>query len=279
MSKIAVVTDSTATIPEELVKKYNIYVAPLSITWDKVRYRDGVDLTASEFYQRLRKSDTLPTTSSAMQGEFLQIFESLQGKVDGIVAVVLTGDLGAAYNSAMSAKEMVPDVPIEVIDSKQATTALGFMAIEAAKVAAGGGTLEEVAKAARDMLPKVHCFLALDTLEYLKRGGRVSMPQALLAGWLNVKPIMELRGKIEPVAKPRSHKKKVETLINLMKERVKDTPLHVAIMHADFAEAAEDLKKKITAEFNPAEILMSEVTPVVGTHFGPDSLAIAFYNE
>jgi len=279
MSKIAVVTDSTATIPEDIVKKYNIYVAPVSITWDRIRYRDGVDLTASEFYKRLRKSDTLPTTSSAIQGEFLQIFEGLQGKVDEVVAIVLSGDLGAAYNSAMSAKEMVPDLHIEVIDSKQATTSLGFMVIETAKVVADGGTLEEAAKAARDMLPKVNCFLALDTLEYLKRGGRVSMPQAILAGWLNVKPIMEIRGKVIPIAKPRSHKKKIETLMNLIRERVTGTPLHVAVMHADFLDAAEDLKKKISDEFKPVEIFVTEVSPVVGTHFGPDSLAIAFYNE
>jgi DegV family protein with EDD domain len=280
MSKIAIVTDSTATIPNDLLQRHNIYVAPLSVMWGKERFRDGVDLNASEFYKRLRKSPTLPTTSGAIQGEFLRIFEDLRGKVDGIVTITVTGALSAAYSSAMNAKAMVPEIQVEIIDSRLATMALGFGALEAAKVASSGGSLDQAAKAARDVLAKVHCFFALDTLEYLRKGGRVSLPAAVLASWLQVKPIMFFQnGKIAPVAKPRTTKKALETLLTLMKERATNTPLHVAVMHADNPEGADTLIKEIQSQFKPVEIITSVLTPVVGTHFGPDALCIAFYNE
>jgi DegV family protein with EDD domain len=280
MSKIAVVTDSVAIIPEELVQKYNIHVAPCHVMWDKVKYLDGIDLKAKEFYQRLRTSKTLPTTSSAITGELTQIFESLRGKVDGIVAIVLSGALGAAYTAGVKAKEIVPDIPIEVIDSRLALMGEGFSVIAAAKAASAGGTMEQVAKAARDILAKVHVYFALDTFEYLRRGGRVSFPKAILAGLLQVKPIMVFKdGKIEPVAKPRTMPAAIEALTGFMKEKVTKTPLHVSVMHADSPKGAEALQKEIEANFKFDEMVVTEVTPIIGTHWGPGALGIAFYNE
>lgn len=280
MPKIAVVTDSTATLPEDLVKKYNIHVAPLSINWDKVTYKDGVDLKPLEFYQRLRKSTTLPTTSGAIQGEFIQIFEELRGKVDGIVAIVVTGALSAAYSSAVNAKNMVPDMKIEIIDSRLATMGMGFCAVAAAKTAAMGSDIESVVNAAKDIMSKVHVYFAIDTLEYLRRGGRVSLPRAVLASLLKVKPIMVFNnGKLEPAAKPRTMSKAIETLLDFMKEKVTDTPLHVAVMHADNQDGAEKLKKEITSRFQCAELLTPGFSPVIGTHMGPGALSLAFYCE
>lgn len=279
--KIAVVTDSVACIPTDLANQYNIRVAPVQIIWDKVAYRDGIDMPTREFYARLRASKTMPTTSSGIQGEFLQIFEDLKGKVDGIVAIVLTGALGAAYSSACNAREMVSEVPIEVIDTSTAMMAQGFTVIEAAKVAARGGTIEEVAKAARDMIPKVHLIWAMDTLEYMRRGGRISLPQAILASWLNVKPIAIIKeGKVEPIAKVRSKAKAQEKLLELMEQRIASRgPLHVAVMHGDVPEAVEQLKQRVTDQFQCSELITSEITPVIGTHTGPGTLGLAFYNE
>ncbi|OGO14988.1 MAG: hypothetical protein A2Z02_04030 [Chloroflexi bacterium RBG_16_48_7] len=280
MGKIAVVTDSTATIPEDIRSKYNIYVAPLSVTWDRIKYRDGVDLKAADFYKRLRTATDLPTTSGVIQGEFMQIFESLEGKVDGVVAVVLSSALSAGYNSALTAKDMVPGLKVEVVDSRLATTALGFVAIEAAKAAAAGASMEDIVKAANSTIPKVHCFLGLDTLEYLKRGGRATVAEAEQASFLQVKPIMIFKdGLIQGFDKPRTREKMMERLVEIMQERVTSTPLHLAVMHGDFPEGAETLKKMILDKCKPVELLTTEVTPVVGTHFGPDSLALAFYNE
>lgn len=280
MSKIAIVTDSTATLTEDLVQQYNIRVAPLSITWDKVKYRDGVDLQPLEFYQRLRKSTTLPTTSGAVQGEFLQIFEELREKVDGIVAIVVTGALSAAYSSAMNAKNMVPEMQIEIIDSRLATMGMGFCVIAAAKTAATGSDMEQIVQATKDIMSKVHVYFAMDTLEYLRRGGRVSLPKAALASFLKVKPIMAFNnGKLEPAAKPRTMPKAIDTLLGFMKEKVTDTPLHVAVMHADNQDGAENLRREITSRFQCAELLITGFSPVIGTHMGPGALSIAFYCE
>jgi DegV family protein with EDD domain len=280
MSKIAVVTDSVAIIPEDLVKQYGIHVVPCHVTWDKVRYRDGVDIKARDFYKRLRKSHTLPTTSSGIMGELSQLFEELKGKVDGIVAIMLTGGLGTAYQSAVKAKEMVHGVPIEVIDTRLALMGEGFIVLEAAKAAKSGGTIEEVVKAAKDTMAKMHVYFALDTFEFLRRGGRVSFPKAALASLLRVKPIMAfVDGKVEAIKRPRTMSAAIKAMVDIMKEKVKNTPLHVSVSHADNPEGVETLKKKIEASFTCKEMIVTEVTPIIGTHWGPGALGIAFYNE
>lgn len=280
MCPVAVVTDSTATLPQELVKQHNIHVVPLYINWDKERYRDGIDIQPKEFYQRLRKSATLPTTSGAVQGEFLQLFEELRGKVDGIVVMLVSSDLSAAYNSAVNAREMVTGVPIEIIDSRISTMAMGFGVMAAAKVASAGGSMEQVVKAARDIFARVHLFFFLDTLDYLRRGGRVNFPAAVIANLLKVKPILTLKGgKVVPQAKPRTKPKAMECLLSLLKERATDTPLHAAVMHGDDPDGAEYLKKGISSRYNCAELLVTPFTPVMGAHTGPGLVGIAFYNE
>lgn len=280
MSRIAVVTDSTANIPGDLARQYNIYVVPLQIIWDKVRYRDGIDIKPDAFYQRLRKSPTLPTTSGAIQGEFLQLFEGLRGKVDGIATILISTEFSAAYSSAMSAKEMTPDIPIEVIDTRLATMGMGFGVIAAARVASAGGNMEQVIKAAWDVLKKVRLFFALDTLDYLRRGGRVNFPSAILANLLKVKPILTIKdGKASPVDRPRTRRRAIERLLSLMKASVTDTPVHVAVMHADDIREAVNLKKEIASSFQCTELFVTGFTPVMGTHTGPGLIGVAFYNE
>jgi DegV family protein with EDD domain len=280
MSKIAVVTDSTATLHKEMLQEYGIQVAPLHIMWDNMMYRDGIDIQPQEFYQRIQASPTLPTTSGAIIAEFLQIFEGFRGKADGIVTIVLSKELSAVYNSALNARQMVSDMPVEVIDSKSATMAMGFAVIAAAKMASAGGSMEQVIKAARDILAKAYLFFCLDTLDYLRRGGRVNFPAAVLANFLKVKPILTLNdGKVEPEARPCTKPKALETLLRLMKERITGTPLHVDVMHADDLREAEKLKSEIDSRFKCAELLITDFTPVMGAHTGPRAIGIAFYNE
>ncbi|MBI4285058.1 MAG: DegV family protein [Chloroflexi bacterium] len=281
MPRIAVVTDSVATVPPDLVKKHNIHVAPVHIIWDKVTYRDGVDLTPEQFYRRLRTAKVLPTTSSAVQGEYIQIFEGLRGKVDGAVVIALTGALGASYTSAVNAKELVEGLPVEVIDSRTAMMAQGFAVLAAAKVAAAGGTMSDVVQTVRNMMAKVHIYWAMDTLEYLRRGGRVSLPQAVLAGWLRVKPIMAIKdGKVSPEAKAVTKARAIQKLLQFMTDNTSaGKPLHVAIMHGDVPDELEHVKQAVTTRFQCAELLVSEITPVIGAHIGPGAVGLAFYNE
>lgn len=285
MSKIAIVTDSVACITEDLKKKYDIRVAPVQIIWDKVEYRDGVDITTAEFYKRLRTSKTLPTTSSGMPGEFTEIFKELKKeKVDGIVAIVLSSALGAAYTSALTAGDTVKDVPpVEVVDTKTCMIAQGFAVLAAASVAEAGGSIADVAKAARETAARTNLFWAMDTLEYLRKGGRVSLPQAVFASWLNVKPIMCINldnGKIEPLARVRTRGKVIGKLLEILDERVSaNSPLHMAVVHGDAGEEAEKLRKIVAEKYSPVELTLSEITPVIGTHMGPGTLGLAFYNE
>ncbi len=282
MAKTVVVTDSIACIPPELVKKYDIHVAPLHIIWDKTGYREGVDMTIKDFYARLRTSKTLPTTSSSIQGEFIELFERLTKQAGSIVVITVTGALGTADVSAINAREIVgSDVPIEVIDSRTGLMAQGFIVLEAAKVAAAGGSLAETAKAAREAIPRVEIFWAMDTLEYMRRGGRISLPQAILAGWLRVKPIVTIKdGKVAPLDRVRTKPRAIEKLLEIMAGKITGTgPLHVAVMHGDVHDEAERLKQLVSDRFQCAEIFTSEITPVIGTHVGPGALGLALYQE
>jgi len=283
MSRIAVVTESTCCIPQELVQKYGIHVVPLIIIWDKVQYRDGVDIQPAEFYQRLRKATTsFPTTTSAVQGGFLEIFEKLNGQVDGAVAVVLGKRIPAAgFDSAVTAGKMVPELALDFVDTDMTGIGLGFAVLAAARRAAAGGGLKEVAEMARITAPKVHTFWMQESLDYIRRLGRVQMPQLQAADWQNVKPMMTFRdGKIVPFEKQPTKEAAVERLLQLMRENIKgDSPLHAAVMHADDARGAAELLKLISQRFKCSELLPTEFTPIMGAHFGPGALGLAFYNE
>jgi DegV family protein with EDD domain len=282
MPKIAIVTDSVACIPKDLVKKYDIHIAPVQITWDRVTYKDGVDITAAEFYTRLRTSKTLPTTSSAIQGEFIRIYEGLKDKVDGIVSIVLSGKLGAAYASARTAQDIVGLMPpLEIVNTQTAMLAQAFIIVEATRVAQAGGSLKDVVDTTRETMPKVGVFWAMDTLEYLRRGGRVSLPQAIMASWLRVKPITSIEeGKVVPLAKVLSKTKAIQKLIDILEEKTAgSTKLHLGILHGNVPEEARQLENTLTSRFKYCELIKSEITPVIGTHTGPGAIGLAYYKE
>jgi DegV family protein with EDD domain len=188
MSRIAVVTDSTACIPDELVRQYGIHVVPLIIIWDKVQYRDGVDIKPDEFFRRLRTSESRPSTTSAVQGGFMEVFEELQGKADGAVAVILGQRFpSAGVASALSAAEMVPALKVEVLDTDITGIGLGFAALAAAKRAAVGGSLEEVAHTGRTVAASTRTYWMQESLDYIRKGGRVQLPQLNDDDWRYVK--------------------------------------------------------------------------------------------
>lgn len=280
LSRVAVVTDSSALIPPETIRQYGIEIAPLHLLWDGKLYRDGIDMQPEEFFKRLRSSTTLPTTSGAIQSEYVRIFETLRGRVESVVVFLLSQDLSAAYNSAMVARNLFPEMDIELIDTRTSLMAMGFAVRAAAKTAIQGAGKEAVIKAASDILAKAHLFVELDTLEWLRRGGRINMPAAMFARWLKVKPIMTIKdGRASPVAKPLTRARAMERLLRLVRERLTDTPLHICVHHADAAEEASTLKKRIIQMFRPVEVLTRPLTPIIGAHTGPGTLGVAFHNE
>jgi len=282
MSKIAIVADSTSDIPPDLIQQYNIHIAPLHVTWDNVDYADGVGMTAQEFYSRLRTSDTLPGPGSASVEDFLRIFTDLRGKVDGVVAILLGSQMpSTAVKFSSIAREEVTDLPIEIIDSGIDLVGLGLVVLAAARVAAAGADMETVVGVARETIPKVHIYYTPGDMAYTMRGARVHKVETgptkeeLKASYI----ITFKDGKMVPFETHATHEQAVDRMLQLMREQVTDTPLHVAVQYAEVLDEAKSLRDKIASEFNCAELWISEETPVMLSHLGPGTLGLAFYNE
>ncbi|MEK6573758.1 MAG: DegV family protein, partial [Chloroflexota bacterium] len=205
MTRIAIVTDSTAYIPENLRAQYNIYVAPQQLIWGTETFRDGVDITPTQFYQRLRVDKVNPKTSQASPGTLKEVFNHALESADAVLAILISSGVSQTFNSASVAKADMLDAQIEVVDSRMTAMAMGFICIAAAKAAAEGKTLAEVKKLAEDSIAKVGVIFVVDTLDYLHRGGRIGGAQRLIGNALNVKPVLELRdGRVEPLERVRT---------------------------------------------------------------------------
>ncbi len=200
--KVAVVTDSTSYLPPELVEKYGIHVVPQILMLDGKTWRDGVDIDPPAFYELLRSSSNFPTTSQASRVDFQNLFTELSQQVEGIAAVLVSADISGTIDSARAAAEGLPDVAIEILDSRGVSMKLGFPVLAAARVAAEGGDLQAVTQAAQALVPKTHLFFVVETLEYLHRGGRIGGASRLIGSALNLKPVLEFwDGTVQTVAK------------------------------------------------------------------------------
>lgn len=282
MSKVAIVTDSTACIPRELESKYDIAVVPQLIVFEGKSYRDGVDMSADEVYRLMRNTDKLPTTSVASPVDFLEVYRQMRQKAESILCVTLSSVQSKAFDVAVIAKEAIPNTAIEVIDSRTVAGALGFVVLEAARVASQGAELAQVTEAARSMIPRVNHIAMLDTLYYLRRGGRIGKASAWSGSLFNFKPILEAStstGRTEALERPRTKAKAVKRLLDIMAERVGDFPVHVLVHHAGVPEEGEQLKAQVASRFNCAELYLTEFTPMMGAHTGPGMLALCFYAE
>ncbi len=286
MGRVAVVADSTCCLPVELVEKYGICIVPLVIIHKGNSYRDGVDISPTEVYKIMRRRKELPTTSTPSAGDFLNAFWKLSETADGVVCITLTGLQSKTFEAAGvgrdKAAEVIPDTPIEVIDSRAVAGALGFIVLEAARAADRGAGLDEVAAAARNMIPRVSHFAMVDTLYYLARTGRIARAAAWAGSLLNMKPVLEHStqvGETTPVARPRTTARAIELMLGLMAKRVDGRPVHVIAHHADEAVEGEKLKAEIASRFNCVEIYLTEFTPGMGVHAGPGILGMSFYTD
>jgi DegV family protein with EDD domain len=281
---VAVVTDSVSCLPQELVKGYGISIVPLSIIINGVVYRDGVDITPTRVYQLLETNKTAPTTSSPSPGDFVQVYRELGKSVDGIVCVTICSDISMMFNSAMGAKQLMskemPHLSINVVDSRTAGGAQGFVVLAAARAAALGKDLAEVTHTAELMIPKVHMIAVLDTLYYLARSGRIPKVAAWAGSMLRINPILtfSLEG-IGLLERARTKSRAVSRLLEIMEQRMDSKPVHVNIMHANVLEEAEELKERIESRFKCAELYITEFAPTMGLQAGPGIIALAFYSE
>jgi DegV family protein with EDD domain len=278
MSKVAIVTDSTAGIPVEIIDQYPIWEAPQVLIFGEEALEDRVDIQPSEFYDRLEKDPIHPTTSQVTPASFQELFGQLLDEGYDILAVLVSPKLSGTVESANQVKEMYPEASIEVFNSGSVAMGLGWQALMAARAAKEGASVAECKEIAEKAKPMTGVVFAVDTLEYLHRGGRIGGGAKFLGTALNYKPILEIRdGGIESVERVRTRKKSLARLIRLVEERIDGRkPLHLATLHANAEEDARWLLDVGCAHLNPDEKIYSEVSPVVGTHAGPGVVGLAY---
>lgn len=278
MTKVAIVTDSTATLPQDMIEKYSIQVANQIVIWGEETFKDGIDIQPNEFYHRLSESEVMPTTSQASVVNFQEIFTDLHEQGFDILNILISHKLSGTIGSAQQAKEMLPDANIEIVDSYSAAMGLGFQVLAVARLAAEGAEMAECKSLALQARDQTGVVLAPETLEYLHRGGRIGGATRFLGTALNIRPILEVRdGRIEPVERARTRKKVLNRLIQLTIERVGGRkPVRLASLHANSPEDAKLLLEQAKNQLDPVETIFTEVSPAIGTHTGPGTVGLVF---
>ena len=280
MGRVLVVTDSSATVPAGLVENLDIRVVPILLNLNGQTYRDGIDITPGEVYRLLRSSTRLPTTSAPSAGDFLRVYAAAAQEASGIVSIHLPPELSATYTVASTSGQLVDGTPIRIVNSQSVAMGQGFVVIEAARAAASGADLDAVVARAEQVARKVHVYAALDTLEYLRRGGRVGGAAALAGTMLKIKPMVYVAGgTVNAFAKPRTMPRAIQLMLEEMARKAEDLTLHVSVLHADASDEAEELRQRVEASFDCAELYVTEFTPVMGVHAGPGVLGVAFFTE
>lgn len=284
MDKVAIITDSIACLPGELIEKYSIKIVGPTIYFDGRVYRDWLDISPSEAYQMLEKAPNLFATAPPPPTSYVQAYRELSTRAESILCITISSKMSTIYNVAMLAKEQVkeelPHTHIEVFDSRIATGAEGFIVLAAAKAASEGKGPAEVMEAARRVKENVGLIFLLDTISHAYRSGRIPKVASQVGGMLRVKPILTIRdGEARFNGLSRSTEKGANHLLEVMRKRVGGNPVHVAVHHTGAAEAGEKLKKRVLSEFNCAEIWLTEFSPLMGYVTGKGALGLAFYPE
>lgn len=279
--KVVVVTDSSAFLPEELIRELEIRVIPLWLMWDGQSYRDGIDIQPAEFYERLEKSKNLPTSSQPSIKEFNDFFKNAGEGAESIVSVLVSSQISGTISSARAAAAELPDLNIEIVDSYSSAMGLGLCVLAAGRAAAEGKPAEEVAKTAREMSEKVHTLFVVDSLDYLFKGGRISGGKHLLGTAFNIKPVLQFHeGKIKPHSQARTKRKALARLLDIVQERLEGKPMkEAAIMDVNAPQEGDAVAEMVKERFKPSLLQRSGVCPVVGTHVGPGTVGIAFYAD
>ena len=271
---IRIVTDSAADLPPELVRQWDITVVPCNVVVGDVSYKDGVDISADEFYRKLVANPQLPTTSQPSAADFQVVYEDLVEQGHSIVSIHLSAKLSGTLNSAEQARDSIGAADIQIIDSQLASIPMGLVVLAAAQLAQNGGSSQEIADQVRRDLPLTQCYFLLDTLEYLQKGGRIGKAQAFLGNMLNVKPILGLRdGEVHPVERPRNRQRGVRRLLELAHQAA---PLRqLAVIYSTEPEVAVELRLGLTDLLPEDQIVTTRYGAVLGTYIGPKAVGLA----
>ncbi len=282
MSKIAFVTDSTAYIPQELCEQYNITMLPQILIWGEETFRDGVDIQPDVFYQRLSTARIMPSSSQVSPADFQNAFQRLLDDGYEVLAVLISQKLSGTIASATQARARFPeDAPIEIVDSRTTAMAMGFQILNAARTASERGlSLAETRALVEESRERTGVILTPETLEFLHRGGRIGGATRFLGTALKIKPILHVDGgRVEPLERVRTRKRAKRRIIEVVAERVGDAPVHIAFLHANAAEEAAEMLQMAKEKLNIVEEIYAPVSPVIGAHVGPGTLAVAYMAE
>lgn len=283
MTNIEIITDSTCDIPDSLVQQYGIQIVPEYIFWGKDQFRDRVDLQPLDFYRRLASDSQLPTSSQASITDFQQAYEDAAARgAAEIVVLTVSSAMSGTYQSALNAAKQVK-IPVSVIDSKGPTMSLGWQALAAARARDAGANVKAILESVERVRQGLVQMVAMETLEFLQKGGRIGDAIKWVGGLLQVKPLVSINhtsGRVEPVTLTRTHKALVENLYNKFFERIDVAKkLHIAVMHGNALPEAEALSERIRKEHHPVELLINITGPVLGINTGPGALALVGYAE
>jgi DegV family protein with EDD domain len=272
--KVAIVTDSTADLTPELIEELGATIVPLQVIFGNETYREGVSITTEEFYERLVKSRPLPTTSAPAVGDFQEVYERLLNEVDSIVSIHIGAKLSATVQAAQTARQSLANPErVEIVDSQATSLAMGFAIMEAAEAIRAGARLAEVKAAAESAVRRIHVLFMLDTLEYLRRGGRIGRARAYLGALLSVKPILSLRdGEVYPEERVRTRARGLERIIQSMVKHQKVK--QAAVGHSTTPDDAESIRERVAMAFPNVKVHLIRFGPVLGTHAGPGIVGV-----
>ena len=279
---VAVITDTTTAIPDELVDSLKIQMVPYYVNVGNKTLRDVVDLSRDEFYKWLPDVDKLPTTSNPSAGDYVEAFRNAYQRTREMVAITMTSLGSGAYQTATIAKEMIleelPDIKVLIVDSRQVAMAHGWAVIEAAREALAGASLLTVGRVARETAYDAQMLQTADTLKYLYMGGRIGRALHLVGSVLRIKPIISMvDGEIVPAGQARSRLRAYDKMVDLIGRKVgKGARIRVAYMHAAALDEVSKIRSRVEAEFECVESLVIELSPALGVHTGPGTAGLAY---
>ncbi len=278
MARIKIITDSASDLPVDEATRLNVDVIPLSIRFGDEEFVDRRDITPTAFWERCASSDALPETAAPSPGAFQDAFTQAQADgFDGVVIIAISSKLSATYQSALAAKEAMGDYPVEVIDSQAVTMAEGLLVITVAEAASKGASFDECVTLTKSLIPRLGVVGALDTLEHLKRGGRIGSAAALLGSMLSIKPLLTLRdGEVVEDGRQRTRAKALD---HLARDAAEASPFErLAVVHG----AADDAVRLITMLAHiecDTPLVVTDIGPVVGTHAGPGIIGVCWIEK
>ncbi|BAC14474.1 hypothetical conserved protein [Oceanobacillus iheyensis HTE831] len=278
--KIAVMSDSTAYISKDDRERYNIHMVPLSVIFDDASYQEEIDITTEEFYKKMKSTKDLPSTSQPSIGYVTKKLESLAEHFDAVISIHLSSGISGTYQTVTSAGEMVDGIEVITFDSEISCMVQGFYAIEAAKLAKEGKSVNEIMDRLHEMKQSIRAYFMVDDLTNLQRGGRLSGAQALIGSLLQVKPILHFQNKlIVPFEKIRTRKKAIHRMMGMLEDEAEGNELRVVFIHGNDEASAKQLEQQFKEKYPNAETSISYFGPVIGTHLGEGAVGIGWYKK